>query len=64
MNNLNMKKRLTQLLAVGASLAALALVSGCNKQDKHAEDDGHDHAGHKHGKSEKAEKGTAPQPKN
>jgi cobalt-zinc-cadmium efflux system membrane fusion protein len=46
-----MKKTLTQLLAVGASLAALALGSGCNKQDKHAEDDGHGHGSGGHGEA-------------
>jgi cobalt-zinc-cadmium efflux system membrane fusion protein len=30
-------------------LAAMALFAGCKKQEGHAEDDGHGHAGHEHG---------------
>lgn len=30
-------------------VAALALFAGCKKQEDHTEDDGHGHAGHKHG---------------
>jgi cobalt-zinc-cadmium efflux system membrane fusion protein len=54
-----MKKTLTLLLTVGAGIAAVALFAGCNKQEKHADDDGHGHAGHKHGKAESAPKSVA-----
>lgn len=30
-------------------VATLALFAGCKKQEDHTEDDGHGHAGHKHG---------------
>ncbi|WCJ60329.1 efflux RND transporter periplasmic adaptor subunit [Fontisphaera persica] len=43
--------------AVITSIAALALLAGCKKQEAAGEDDGHGHAGHKHAKAVAAPQG-------
>ena len=43
-----MKNQITMLVAL-AAITTLALCTSCRKQEAHTEDDGHGHAGHKHG---------------
>ena len=49
-----MKNQIISSLVAVAAIAILALFAGCKKQEGHAEDDGHGHAGHQHGAKEAA----------
>ncbi len=45
----HMNNRKVAVFTSMASIVALALFAGCKKEEGHAEDDGHGHAGQKHG---------------
>lgn len=45
-SNLSMKTKMTLKLAALASVVAVALFTGCKKQETHSEHDGHNHSSH------------------